>query len=103
MSKNAIRIPPFYYIHILDKNSNITRLELGPQTFIVQDHEMVSTGDKPVKMIVLQPNTYCEITNPVIRNVSGNGFDFIRKSVFGVDQYNKIKGANNNAVVTSIS
>jgi len=79
MSKNAIRIPPFYYIHILDKNSNITRLELGPQTFIVQDHEMVSTGDKPVKMIVLQPNTYCEITNPVIRNVAGE----LTKDKFG--------------------
>ena len=71
MSKNSIRIPPFYFIHILDRNSNITRLEIGPQTFIVQDHEMVATGEKPVKMIVLQPNTYCEITNPVIRNAKG--------------------------------
>ncbi len=69
MSKNSIRIPPFFYIHILDKNSNITRLELGPQTFISQDHEFVATGEKPLKMIVLQPNTFCEITNPCIRDL----------------------------------
>lgn len=72
MSKNSIRIPPFHYIHILDKNSNLSRLEIGPQTFIVQDHELIATGDKPLKMIVLQRNTYCEITNPVIRLSDGS-------------------------------
>ena len=68
MSKNSIRIPPFYYIHVVDRNSNVTRLEIGPQTFIRQDHENISTGDKPIKMVVLQPRTYCEVTNPVIRD-----------------------------------
>lgn len=81
MSKNSIRIPPFYYIHILDKNSNLTRLEIGPQTFISQDHEFVATGENPVKMIILQPNTYCEITNPVIRNEEG---ELVR------DKYNQV-------------
>ena len=79
MSKNSIRIPPFFYIHILDKNSNITRLEIGPQTFISQDHEAVVTGEKPLKMVVLQPNTYCEITNPVICDEKGE----ITKDKFG--------------------
>ena len=68
MSKNSIKIPPFHFIHVLDQNVNVTRLETGPQTFIRQDHEKVSSGDKPIKMIVLLPRTYCEITNPVIRN-----------------------------------
>jgi major vault protein len=68
MSKNSIKIPPFYYIHVLDQNINVTRLEIGPQTFIRQDHEKISSGDRPLKMIVLLPRTYCEVTNPVIRN-----------------------------------
>lgn len=68
MSKNSIKIPPFHFIHVLDQNVNVTRLEIGPQTFIRQDHEKISSGDKPLKMIVLLPRTYCEITNPVIRN-----------------------------------
>lgn len=68
MSKSSIRIPPFYYIHILDKNTNVTRLIVGPQTFIRLDHEYIVTGDLPLKMIVLRPRTYCQIRNPVILN-----------------------------------
>lgn len=68
MSKNSIKIPPFHFIHVLDRNTNVTRLEIGPLTFIRQDHENFFSGEKPVKMIVLQPRTYCEITNPVIRD-----------------------------------
>jgi len=71
MSKSSIRIPPFHYIHVVDRNTNVTRLELGPQTFIRQDHENIQTGDKPIKMVVLLPRTYCEVTNPVIRDEKG--------------------------------
>jgi len=52
---SLIRIPPFHYIHVLDRNANVTRLEIGPQTFIRQDHEKFVTGDKPLKMITLPP------------------------------------------------
>ena len=41
-SKSIYRIPPYYYIHVLDQNSNVTKLEVGPQTFIRQDNEKVS-------------------------------------------------------------
>jgi major vault protein len=70
-SKSSIKIPPYHYIHILDRNSNISRVEIGPQTFIRQDHEVISSGDKPQKMIILPPRHYCEITNPVIRDEKG--------------------------------
>ena len=33
------RIPPYFYLHVLDQNTNVTRLEIGPQTFIRQDNE----------------------------------------------------------------
>lgn len=38
---NSIKIPPYHYIHILDRNTNVTRVEVGPSTFIRQDHEFV--------------------------------------------------------------
>lgn len=34
-----IRIPPYHYVHVLDLNSNVTRVEVGPHTYIRQDHE----------------------------------------------------------------
>ena len=45
------RIPPYYYIHVLDQNTNVTRLEVGPKTFIKQDNETVTVG--PEKMITV--------------------------------------------------
>jgi len=33
------RIPPYFYVHVLDQNSNVTKLEIGPQTYILQNHE----------------------------------------------------------------
>jgi len=52
------RIPPYYYIHVLDQNTNITRLEIGPKTFIKQDNETVILG--PEKMITV-PYVFCYI------------------------------------------
>jgi len=62
---NLVRIPPYFYIHVLDRNSNVTRLETGPQTFIRQDHEKLVTGDKPLQMITLPPR-YFRIENRLI-------------------------------------
>lgn len=45
------RIPPFYYLHVLDQNSNVTRLEVGPKTFVKQDHEKVILG--PERMLII--------------------------------------------------
>ena len=53
----SIRIPPYHYIHVLDANSNVTRIEVGPQTLIKQDHEKIVTGDKALKMITI-PSRY---------------------------------------------
>lgn len=65
-SENVFRIPPFQYIHVLDNNLNITRLEVGPATFIRKEHETVVAG--PSNHIRLAPRTYCIITNPVVFN-----------------------------------
>lgn len=67
----SIKIPPYHYIHVTDKNSNCTRVELGPQVFIRQNHEYVPTGTNSVKMIILPKRNYCIVENPVIRNGAG--------------------------------
>ncbi len=53
------RIPPYHYIHVLDQNTNVTRLEIGPKTFIKQDNETVTVG--PEKMITVPYVNYLNI------------------------------------------
>ncbi|XP_065071195.1 major vault protein-like [Rhopilema esculentum] len=62
-SKNQIlRLLPLQYSHILDMNTNITSLRLGPGTFILQDNEQVVLD--PVQMVKVPPGHYCIIQNP---------------------------------------
>jgi len=65
-SAAVIRIKPYFYIHVLDNNSNVTRVEVGPQTFTRQDHEKLVSG--PDAMIMIPPRNYCIIQNPVQRD-----------------------------------
>lgn len=60
-----IRVPPFQYIHVLDNNTNVQRVELGPQTFTRQDHEKVVLQPNP--MIVVPPRHFCIISEPYVR------------------------------------
>ncbi|XP_006008019.1 major vault protein [Latimeria chalumnae] len=64
--ESIIRIPPYYYIHVLDQNSNIARIEVGPKTYIRQDNERVLFA--PARMIMVPPRHYCVIQNPVLRD-----------------------------------
>lgn len=66
MSNSVFRIPPYSYIHVVDLNENITRLEIGPKTFVKQDNEKVCFG--PEKMITIPPRNYCVIENPVLKD-----------------------------------
>lgn len=62
----VIRIKPYHYIHVLDNNSNVTRVVSGPFTFTRQDHETLVAG--PEAMIMIPPRHYCIIANPAVRN-----------------------------------
>jgi major vault protein len=66
---SVIRIKPYFYIHVLDNNSNTTRVETGPQTFTLQDHQKVVGGPDP--MIMVPPRHYCIISNPVLKDEKG--------------------------------
>lgn len=68
---NIIRIPPHHFIHVLDTNSNVTRLDVGPKIFIKQDHEKVVSGKDPLAMISIPPRSFAVINNPVIRHSDG--------------------------------
>jgi len=64
---NALyRIAPYHYIHVVDLNLNVTRIEIGPKTFVKQDNEKVVFG--PEKMITIPPRHYCVIENPVVKD-----------------------------------
>uniref|UniRef100_T1J2H3 Major vault protein n=1 Tax=Strigamia maritima TaxID=126957 RepID=T1J2H3_STRMM len=64
--ESIIRIPPYYYIHVLDQTTNVTRVEIGPKTYIRHENEKILLG--PDKMIIVPPRYYCIIGNPVIRD-----------------------------------
>lgn len=65
------QILPNEYIHVLDKNTNITRVEVGPQIFVKMDHEVIVAGESQCcAMIALGSLEYCKIFNPVARDES---------------------------------
>ncbi|KAM4829160.1 major vault protein isoform 2-T2 [Thomomys bottae] len=67
--ESIIRIPPYHYIHVLDQNSNVSRVEVGPKTYIRQDNERVLFA--PMRMVTVPPRHYCTVVNPVARDATG--------------------------------
>jgi major vault protein len=61
---NVLNIPPQFYIHVIDNNTNITRLETGPQRFTPKQHERVLCA--PREFVVVPPQHYCVISNPIV-------------------------------------
>lgn len=65
----VIRIKPLHYVHILDNNSNVTRLVKGPATITTREHERAVTDTLP--MLVIPLRSYAIVQNPVERDASG--------------------------------
>lgn len=65
----VIRLPPYKFVHVLDTNSNVSRVLSGPLTYTRQEHEHVLT--KVQDMIVLPAQHYVEIHNPVMLSDAG--------------------------------
>ena len=66
MDENLIRIPPFHYVHVMDRNTNLTTVVEGPLSYIIKDHLKLTSGKAPLPMIQIPPRAYCIIKNPVI-------------------------------------
>jgi major vault protein len=77
----TIKILPYQFIHILDTNSNVSRVELGPQTYIILDHEKLLTSTAQ-NMVTPSKRSYSKVANPVVRDESGTPI---------VDQYGQVK------------
>eukprot|EP00004_Rigifila_ramosa_P000772 TRINITY_DN107_c0_g2_i1.p1 TRINITY_DN107_c0_g2~~TRINITY_DN107_c0_g2_i1.p1 ORF type:complete len:860 (-),score=240.90 TRINITY_DN107_c0_g2_i1:70-2598(-) len=67
--QSVVRLKPDQYIHVLDNNTNVTRVLVGPLTFTKKEEEKVVLG--PEQMISIPPRHCCRIVNPVLRNSSG--------------------------------
>ncbi|XP_040564802.1 major vault protein [Lepeophtheirus salmonis] len=70
------RIPPFFYLHVLDQTTNVTSVEIGPQTYHVKEHDIVVLP--PTKMTIIPPGYYCVVSNPVITKD-----DVVEKDTYG--------------------
>ncbi|KXJ17149.1 Major vault protein [Exaiptasia diaphana] len=60
---NIVRIQPLQYVHLKDLNTNVTVLEVGPKSMILQDNHVLEQG--PLPFVVIPPGHYCMIQNPV--------------------------------------
>lgn len=63
MAANILRLKPLEFAHILDLNSNITYVEIGPSSLILQENQVVVFG--PASFVVIPPGHYCVVANPV--------------------------------------
>lgn len=66
---NVFRIKPYQYIHILNNNTLVTSILVGPTTYTRKEHEKVVLG--PDQMINIPPRHYVQILNPVMRDGKG--------------------------------
>eukprot|EP01127_Copromyxa_protea_P006738 TRINITY_DN1672_c0_g1_i1.p1 TRINITY_DN1672_c0_g1~~TRINITY_DN1672_c0_g1_i1.p1 ORF type:complete len:341 (-),score=48.22 TRINITY_DN1672_c0_g1_i1:297-1319(-) len=63
------KIPPQHYMHVMNNNTSIVRVEVGPQTYVCKDEESAVYG--PTKMVVIAPRHYITIKNPVLKDENG--------------------------------
>lgn len=62
----VISVAPREYLHVLDTNTNVTRVILGPQRFTRNESEKVVSG--PNACINVPPRCYVIIENPCIKD-----------------------------------
>ncbi|EAN77626.1 major vault protein, putative [Trypanosoma equiperdum] len=62
----VIRLRPYEYIHVMDRNTCEVMLVEGPRSFTMLDHH-ISLHDKVQNHVVVPPGHYCEVENPVVK------------------------------------
>merc|ERR1712183_158910 len=67
----TVSLAPYEYIHIKDRNENVTRVVEGPITYVPLEHELVC-HNKPQKMLSLSKREYVIVKNPVMRGADGS-------------------------------
>eukprot|EP01156_Anaeramoeba_ignava_P023748 Anaeramoba_ignava/c21738_g1_i1.p1 GENE.c21738_g1_i1~~c21738_g1_i1.p1 ORF type:complete len:879 (+),score=276.67 c21738_g1_i1:36-2639(+) len=61
---SSLSLKTHQYIHILDEDTNLTHLVVGPYTYTKKQNEQIVDG--PKEMLLIPPRHYCIIENPVI-------------------------------------
>jgi len=69
--QRVINITPYHYIHLKDNNTSIVDVITGPISYIVQEHQEV-IQKSPIPMIIIPPQHYVKVKNPVIRDKDGH-------------------------------
>eukprot|EP01129_Flabellula_baltica_P015007 TRINITY_DN7386_c0_g1_i1.p1 TRINITY_DN7386_c0_g1~~TRINITY_DN7386_c0_g1_i1.p1 ORF type:complete len:424 (-),score=99.02 TRINITY_DN7386_c0_g1_i1:10-1281(-) len=69
------KIPPQHYMHILNNNTNVVRVEVGPKTLLCSCEEVAVLGPEP--MVVIPPRHYAIVEDPVIKTVDEYGQEVI--------------------------
>jgi hypothetical protein len=67
---SVLKINRNQFIHVKDKNTNAVRLVIGPKTFTTEEYEEVVKA--PTKMILVPPEHFVVITNPVVKDENEN-------------------------------
>eukprot|EP00828_Plagiopyla_frontata_P033497 TRINITY_DN434_c0_g1_i3.p1 TRINITY_DN434_c0_g1~~TRINITY_DN434_c0_g1_i3.p1 ORF type:complete len:1103 (+),score=209.21 TRINITY_DN434_c0_g1_i3:125-3433(+) len=75
------KLQPYQFIHVLDKTTNLTRIEFGPQNYVEQPNEKVINSVQ--NMISLPLKSYCMINNPV-QIINEDKYQF--ENLFGRNQ-----------------
>eukprot|EP00732_Lithocolla_globosa_P001693 Lithocolla_globosa_v1_NODE_903_length_3103_cov_38.322507.p1 type:complete len:871 gc:universal NODE_903_length_3103_cov_38.322507:349-2961(+) len=63
-------IPPLHYVHVMDTRTNIQHMECGPKTWYSSNY-FQKTVTLPMAMVVVPPNHYVIVENPVMWNEEG--------------------------------
>ncbi|TPP61697.1 Major vault protein [Fasciola gigantica] len=66
----VIRIAQYQYVHVFNENTNVTRLVLGPRTYVCLKDEKISVS--PTNMISVPPMHSCLVENPILKSPSGD-------------------------------
>ncbi|XP_077992028.1 major vault protein-like isoform X2 [Glandiceps talaboti] len=60
---DIVGIGPAQFIHVLNVTTNITSLEVGPKTSVLQTNEKLVAG--PLPCVVIPPGHYCIVKDPI--------------------------------------
>ena len=63
MSTNVLYLKPLEFAHILDLNANVTYVETGPGSLMLQENQQVVFG--PARSVIVPAGHYCRVENPV--------------------------------------
>jgi len=64
------KIPPYQYLHVLNRNTNVVTVQVGPKTHRCKEEEKVVYG--PSNMIIIPPGQYVIVDNPVCKDKKGD-------------------------------